>query len=100
MTGPETITFNWKTHYKLTVNINPSSLSASSISVSPASTATPNGAGSVYYWFDSTTTTVTLTANAISGYKFSKWSGDASGKSTTTTVLMSGPKTVTATYTK
>ena len=84
MSGPETVTFAWKTQYKLTVNINPSSLSATSIGVSPASTATPNGPGSVYYWIDSTTTTVTLTANTISGYKFSRWSGDASGTSTTT----------------
>jgi len=97
MNGPKAITFAWKTQYKLTVNISPSSLSATNIGVSPAGTPTSNGQGSVYYWFDSSTT-VTLTAKAISGYRFSRWSGTASGTLTISTVKMSGPKTVTATY--
>jgi hypothetical protein len=97
MNAPKTITVAWKTQYKLTLYISPFSLSATNIGVSPAGTPTSNGWGSVYYWFDSSTT-VTLTAKAISGYRFSRWSGATSGTSTTATVKMSGPKTVTATY--
>jgi hypothetical protein len=99
MNGPKAITFAWKTQYKLTVKISPFLLSATNIGVSPASTPTSNGWGSVYYWFDSSTT-VTLTAKVISGYKFSGWSGATSGTSTTATVKMSGPMTVTASYTR
>ena len=99
MSGSKTITFAWKTQYKLTVNISPSILSASNVGVSPAGTSTYNGRGSVYYWVDSSTT-VTLTAKVIRGYRFSRWSGAASGTSTTLTVKMSGPETVTATYTR
>jgi hypothetical protein len=99
MNGPKTIAFAWKTQYKLTVNISPSSLSATNIGVSPASTATSNGRGSVYYWIDSSTT-VTLTAKAIRGYRFSKWSGAISGTLSTATIKMSGALTVTATYTR
>ncbi|HVP15789.1 MAG TPA: hypothetical protein VMT42_00265 [candidate division Zixibacteria bacterium] len=99
MNGPKKITFAWKTQYKLTVKISPFWLSTTNIGVSPASAPTSNGWGSVYYWFDSSTT-VTLTAKAISGYKFSKWSGAASVTLATATVKMSGPMTVTATYTR
>ena len=92
-----TVTASYKTQYKLTIYISPSSLSATNIRVSPASTSRYNGRGSVYYWIDSSTT-VTLTAGAISGHRFSRWSGAVSGTSTTVTVNMSGPKTVTGIY--
>jgi predicted glutamine amidotransferase/acetyl esterase/lipase len=99
MSGPKTITFSWKTQYMLTVYISPSSLSATKIGVSPTSTPTSNGRGSVYYWIDSSTT-VALTAKTISGYRFRRWSGAATGTSATTTLKMTAPKTIIATYTR
>jgi uncharacterized repeat protein (TIGR02543 family) len=44
-------------------------------------------------------TTVTLQATAITGYNFVSWSGDASGSSNPTTVVMDGNKSVTANFT-
>ncbi|REE00134.1 polysaccharide lyase family 7 protein [Marinoscillum furvescens] len=41
-------------------------------------------------------TTVSLTANPASGYQFDHWSGDASGTSATTSVVMDANKSVTA----
>jgi len=43
--------------------------------------------------------TVTLTATPDTGYSFSSWSGDASGTSPSTTVLMDRNKSVTANFT-
>jgi len=42
---------------------------------------------------------VTLTATPDPGFQFSGWSGDASGTASSTTVMMDGNKTVTATFT-
>ena len=44
-------------------------------------------------------TTVTLQATANTGYSFASWSGDASGTSNPTTVVMDGNKSVTANFT-
>jgi len=45
-------------------------------------------------------TQVSLRANAASGYEFSHWSGDASGTSSTTTLVMNSNKGVTANFKK
>ncbi len=42
--------------------------------------------------------TVTLTATPNAGYSFAGWSGDASGASPSTTVVMDGDKSVTASF--
>ncbi|MHC4888393.1 MAG: InlB B-repeat-containing protein, partial [Planctomycetota bacterium] len=44
-------------------------------------------------------TTVTLQATPNTGYSFASWSGDASGTSNPTTVVMDGNKSVTANFT-
>jgi hypothetical protein len=41
---------------------------------------------------------VTLTATPDTGYHFSNWSGDASGTSSSTTIVMNGNKSVTANF--
>jgi gliding motility-associated-like protein/uncharacterized repeat protein (TIGR02543 family) len=43
-------------------------------------------------------TVVTLTATPAEGYTFTGWSGDASGTSSSTTITMSGNKSVTANF--
>jgi uncharacterized repeat protein (TIGR02543 family) len=43
-------------------------------------------------------TTVTLTATPDEGYEFSGWSGDASGSSISTSIVMDADKSVTATF--
>lgn len=43
-------------------------------------------------------TSVQISASANSGYVFSNWSGDASGTSASTTVVMNGNKSVTANF--
>ncbi|MDR2012016.1 MAG: InlB B-repeat-containing protein [Rhodanobacter sp.] len=45
-----------------------------------------------------TGTTVTLTATADAGYTFSKWSGDCSGTTSTTQVIMSATRSCTAEF--
>ena len=45
-------------------------------------------------------TTVTLTAHANEGYKFTGWSGDASGQSQTITITMNSDKTIVANFEK
>ena len=70
--------------YTLTTNVSPAN--AGTISLNP-----PGGvytAGQV----------VTITAQANSGYRFVNWSGDVTGTSNPTTVLMNANKTVTANF--
>jgi len=43
---------------------------------------------------------ITLTATPAAGYRFVRWSGDASGNVTPTTITMNADKTVTATFIK
>jgi len=45
-------------------------------------------------------TKVTVTANAISGYKFTGWSGDLSGLSNPATIVMDANKSITANFEK
>jgi uncharacterized repeat protein (TIGR02543 family) len=84
MNAAKNITANFVKLYSLTTMVNP----AGAGSVSP-------GSGS----FDESAN-VTLVATPAAGYRFDKWTGDASGNVTTTSVLMSGDKTVTANFVK
>jgi uncharacterized repeat protein (TIGR02543 family) len=43
---------------------------------------------------------ITLTAIAAAGYRFDRWSGDVSGNTTTTSIVMNANKTVTANFIK
>ena len=62
----------------------------------------PAGSGTIQISPDTTSFNknemVTLTAVANTGYKFSNWSGDASGSSSTTTITMNSNKSVTAVF--
>jgi len=77
------------TYYTLTVTVSPSG--GGTVSRNPAD-QDPTTPG--YQYEDGTT--VTLTATPASDYEFNHWSGDASGTSATTSVLMTGNKSVTA----
>ena len=57
-----TVTVNYKTQYKLTVQTDPPGLS-------PAPTVTPTSADGYY----DSNTAVTLTANTVTGYTFNRW---------------------------
>jgi uncharacterized repeat protein (TIGR02543 family) len=70
--------------YTLTVNVNPSS--GGSVTKNPNATTYLSG------------TTVALTAVPASGYKFDNWTGDASGTSTSASVLMVANRTVNANF--
>ena len=72
------------TYYTLTIEVSP----AGSGTTDPAAGTHSYAAG----------TSVPLTATAASGYDFSHWSGDASGTSSTTTVIMNADKSVTANF--
>ena len=66
------------------------------ISVSPPGTGTTNPAAGTHTYVEDTP--VTITASAADGYRFSHWSGDASGDVSTTTVTMDDDKSVTANF--
>lgn len=66
--------------YALIISVSPSGAG----SVSPANGEFEEGAE------------VTITADAASGFAFERWSGDASGSLTTTTVVMDSDKNITA----
>jgi len=89
--SPVTITAAYKTQHYLTVGHSPVD-----------SILDGHQTGQDYYDAESTATvTADLHVDIVSGasrYTFDHWSGDASGSGTTTTVVMSGPKTATATY--
>jgi uncharacterized repeat protein (TIGR02543 family) len=65
-------------------------------SVDPVGTGTISGATNGQSFSSGATATLTATANA--GYKFSSWSGDASGTANPLSVLMNANKTVVANF--
>jgi hypothetical protein len=85
------VTATYTTQYFLTVQAVPPAAAAGDVSLTPSQWV---AAGN----------TVNLTTDALidlgggNRYRFGNWSGDASGTSPATTVLMTGPKTATANY--
>jgi len=83
---PSSITWKWKTQYKLTMKVSPSGAGYTSPSVGG-------------HWYDSGSY-VTIRAYAYSNYKFKKWVGSGSGSytgySSSATIRMYGPITETA----
>lgn len=80
MTQASGVTWNWKTQYYLTT------------AAGTGGTVAPSSG-----WQDAGKI-VTVTATANSGYSFSTWSGDLSGSTNPTTITMTGPKSVTASF--
>ena len=83
MNVDSTITWNWKTQYKLTTNVNPSDSGGTIIPESGS-------------WQDEGEITVTATPG--SGYVFSEWTDDLSGTDNPATLNMDAPKIVTANF--
>ena len=86
ITQNSTLTWNWKTEYKLTKISNPSD-GGTIISTNNAE------------WYQSNST-VNVQASPNNGYIFSNWSGDLTGTANPTTITMTGPKTITANFLK
>lgn len=85
--NPITETACWKTQYWLTTAASP----PEGGSIAPA----PPG-----LWSDSmAVVTVTATADVAGGYTFAGWSGALSGTANPTSLIMNGPKNVTANFT-
>jgi parallel beta-helix repeat protein len=86
-----TITWRWETQYLLTTTVSP--VDGGTINVSPTS---PDG------WYNAKST-ITLTAtgndgNGNVGYDFSYWTGGLRGTVNPQSLLLRGPRTVTANY--
>jgi uncharacterized repeat protein (TIGR02543 family) len=79
-----TYTANFSTQYSLTASVNPAG----------AGIVNPSGTN----WYDNGES-VSVSATAKSGYSFNGWSGDLSGTTNPTSIIMNGPKTVTANFT-
>jgi uncharacterized repeat protein (TIGR02543 family) len=75
-------TIEWNTEYRLTR------------SVAPASSGTVSGADGFY----AASSTIELTASPAAGSQFANWSGGASGSSNPISIVMNGPKAVTANF--
>ena len=86
MDDPKTVTANWQKQYFLTTSENP----PEGGDVSPA---TPGD------WYDENTN-ADVDASAASGYEWAGWSGDLSGNTKPTQVLMNAPKSVAANFDK
>jgi len=86
MDSPKTITITWTTQYELTIEIVPEG--SGTVELSP-----PSEDG---YYDDGEV--VTLTANPEPAYAFAYWSGDLSGTDNPGTLIMDGPKSVTANF--
>ena len=85
MTGNKAVTATFtQDQYTLTVTV----IGGGSVSKSPSQ--------ATYTWG----TVVTLNATADVGWAFASWNGDASGTVNPTTVIMTGSKSVTATFTQ
>ena len=88
----------YKTQNKIRVTVSPTDAGTVSLSGSkqPQSGATST-ALSTEDWYDDDDT-VTLTASANSGYNFSGWAGDLSGKDNSVKTQMNNPKDVVANF--
>jgi len=84
-------TANYTTQYFLTVQAVPPAAAALDVSLTPSAW---EDAGTVA----PLTTDALITVGPGSRFRFDHWSGDASGTSPTTTLLMNGPKSATANY--
>ncbi|MGD0794600.1 MAG: InlB B-repeat-containing protein [Dehalococcoidales bacterium] len=82
MSADKTVTANFVKVYNLTVSVSPTGGG----SVSPAGGTYDTGAS------------VTLTATAVAGYRFDHWTGDASGNTTSLTLIMTADKNVMAVF--
>ena len=82
--GNKNITVSFVKTYTLTTSVN----NADGGTVTPASGTHDEGAE------------ITLTATPAAGYRFDKWSGDASGTDTSVTITLNADKTVTAEFVK
>jgi hypothetical protein len=80
ITGPACQSAN----YTLTTSVSPTG--AGSIALNPPGGSYAPG------------TTVTCTANATTGYHFDHWTGDLSGSTNPTTIVMNGNKSITAVF--
>ncbi len=82
---------------------NATTKSAGTVTYTLTTNVSPSDAGTVTKNPDQTTYTaesqITLTATANSGYKFSSWSGAATGTTNPTNITMNTNKSVTATFT-
>jgi len=79
-----TYTANFRTQYSLATAVNPAG----------GGTVSPSGAN----WYESGQS-VTLSATASSDYSFSGWAGDLAGSANPASLIMNGPKSVTAQFT-
>lgn len=93
---PSSITWNWKTQHRLTVQTTPAGLT-------PQPTRNPGGEpDSANSWWYDASTTVTLTAQTVTDYTFNYWSinGVPQGSEVNPiTVAIDGPHTAVAHYT-
>lgn len=77
-----TYTANFSAQYSLTTSANPLA----------GGTVNPSGG-----WYNDRQN-VGITANPSQGYSFSQWTGDLSGSTNPNSIIMSGPKSVTANF--
>ncbi len=78
-----TYTANFTTQYSLTTSANPTN----------GGTVSPSGTS----WYNSGQT-ISVQATPNTGYKFSSWSGDASGSTNPTSITMNAPKNIVANF--
>jgi len=90
----DTITVYVDSAMTVTANFVPSSTTYTLATSGTNGTLTISPVKSAYNAGES----VTITANASTGYKFSGWSGDATGSTNPLTVTMNGDKTITASF--
>ena len=88
ITEDTTITWQWRTEHKLSVEVEP----AGAGSVTVVGGGDPNG-------YHAEGDTVELQATAAAGFSFLRWEGDASGTDNPLTVTMDAPKSVKAVFT-
>jgi hypothetical protein len=82
-----TITWNWKTQYRLVLVTNP--VGGGALDIFPP--------GESYDYYDAGAV-LTLTASAFLGYEFGNWSGDLTGTDNPHDLTMDSPKSVTANF--